>query len=298
MKDLGTLGGVNSEAYDINTSGQISGYADTAGDQRAFRYSGGVMTDIGALLGNTLPNSYGYSINDAGHVAGTAYNRNYTMWHAFLYNGSQAVTIERPDNKGSSALSINNRGSIAGYLVLTSDVEHAFFYSGGVITDLGTLGGNYSYGIGLNNSNVVVGGSFVDTNESVYHAFLWAGNSMKDLNDLLDASGSGWVLTEARSINDSGQIVGVGRRGGVNRAFLLNPVPKITRLNTSGTNVLVSFTSINTAPYVLESRDDVAKGSWSNTVTGLSGNGGTLTATNRGAARLRQRFYRAKLLTP
>ena len=31
------------------------------------------MTDIGALLGNKLPNdSYGYGINDAGHVAGEA----------------------------------------------------------------------------------------------------------------------------------------------------------------------------------------------------------------------------------
>ena len=41
-----------------------------------------------------------------------------------------------------------------------------------------------------------------------------------DLNSLIPAS-SGWVLTEARGINESGQIVGTGVLNGQERAFLL-----------------------------------------------------------------------------
>jgi len=72
-----------------------------------------------------------------------------------------------------------------------------------------------------------ISGTWVGATQSnsgfiLYHAFLWSGGSMKDLNDLIPA-GSGWVLTEATGINDSGQIVGNGTLGGVERAFLLNP---------------------------------------------------------------------------
>ena len=47
-------------------------------------------------------------------------------------------------------------------------------------------------------------------------------NNMRDLNGLIP-SGSGWVLTEARDINDSGRIVGTGWRNGEQRGFLLTP---------------------------------------------------------------------------
>jgi probable HAF family extracellular repeat protein len=295
MKELGTLGGANSEAYDLNRSGQITGYADTADNQRAFRCSGGVMTDIGSLLGNGLPNSYGYSINDAGHIAGAAYNRNYTAPQAFFYNGSTAVTI---GNSGSSALGVNNSDRIVGYFTTTSSVDHAFSYAAGVMTDLGTLGGNYSYAIGINNSNVIVGGSFVDTDDSIYHAFIAVSNSMVDLNGLLDSTGARWTLVEARAINDVGQIVGVGTLSGMTRAFLLNPSPRITRIQAVSTNILVSFTSVQAGPYNLAAREQVQSGAWSNVVAGLSGTGGIVTATNRGAARLPRRFYRVTLGGP
>src|SRR4051812_49702706 len=45
------------------------------------------------------------------------------------------------------------------------------------------------------------------------HAFVSTGAGMVDLNTLIPA-GSGWVLNEARDINNSGQIVGGGIIGG------------------------------------------------------------------------------------
>jgi probable HAF family extracellular repeat protein len=47
MKDLGTLGGGESQAYDINTAGQIAGHSQTStGGEHAFRHSNGTMVDI------------------------------------------------------------------------------------------------------------------------------------------------------------------------------------------------------------------------------------------------------------
>jgi probable HAF family extracellular repeat protein len=62
----------------------------------------------------------------------------------------------------------------------------------------------------------------VASNQS--HAFLWSAElGIRDLNDLSVAEKPGWVLIDARSINNSGQIVGVGTVNGQIHAFLLTP---------------------------------------------------------------------------
>lgn len=65
-----------------------------------------------------------------------------------------------------------------------------------------------------------------------YHATIWtAAGGLQDLNDLTDASGTGWTLTEARAINGSKQIVGYGTNpDGDMHAFLLTPVPEPSTL--------------------------------------------------------------------
>jgi probable HAF family extracellular repeat protein len=89
------------------------------------------------------------------------------------------------------------------------------------VTDLGTLGGEYSSAYGINDAGQVVGFSGAATD---YRAFLWAADSgMIDLNDLIDAA-SGWALDSASGINASGQIVGSGTIGGQTHAFLLTPI--------------------------------------------------------------------------
>ena len=51
--DLSTLGGTTSAAFGINNSGQVVGYAKTAGNaaDHAFLYSGGGVTDLGTFGG-------------------------------------------------------------------------------------------------------------------------------------------------------------------------------------------------------------------------------------------------------
>jgi probable HAF family extracellular repeat protein len=91
------------------------------------------------------------------------------------------------------------------------------------MTDLGTLGGPYSLAYDINDSRQIVGEAYLS--EDVDHAFVYADGIMTDLNTL--TPGSGWTLTQARAINDLGQIVGYRiNPSGQEHAFLLTPIPE------------------------------------------------------------------------
>lgn len=89
---------------------------------------------------------------------------------------------------------LNNRGQVTG----TDHAGHAFLYSNGTLTDLGTLsGGVDSYGYGINNHGEVVGLSEVGGFST--QAFLYRDGSMMNLNPFWEVAGV--------AINDRGDVI-------------------------------------------------------------------------------------------
>ena len=83
--------------------------------------------------------------------------------------------------------------------------------------DLGTLGGDSSYALGIGETGDIVGWS--DTASGGSHAFLYHG-TMHDLGTL------GGDCSYATGINDSGEAVGYSDTcGGESHAFLATPSP-------------------------------------------------------------------------
>jgi probable HAF family extracellular repeat protein len=183
VTDLGTLGGTYSIAYGMNASGQVVGQSLTSTNYfHAFR---------------TAANS---AINPATDDLGTL--------------GAGGST--------SDAQGINDLGQVVGLSSLNSDTaNHAFRTAANspinpATDDLGTLGGTYGIGFGINSSGQVVG--YSRTTGGLLHAFRTAANSV--INPAADDLGTlGGSQSLANSINGSGQIVGWSTTAAATHAF-------------------------------------------------------------------------------
>jgi len=113
--------------------------------------------------------------------------------HAFRGTLTTATDLGVLSGTSSTAFDINDDGDCAGFYVQGND-RHLFIYRNDTMQNIGTLGGFQGEAHGINNSDIVVGTDW--TEDHYLHAFLWDGE-MHDLNDLLDASSQGWVLTRA-----------------------------------------------------------------------------------------------------
>jgi probable HAF family extracellular repeat protein len=126
--------------------------------------------------------------------------------------------------RGSQGFGINASGHVAGLSLSAAGIYRPFLYDG-TMHDLGTLGGSGGRAYGINSHGQVTG-SADTTGDLTSRAFLYTtGSGMVDLNSLIPPL-SGWVLDNARGINDAGQITGDGVIRGELHAFLLTPVPE------------------------------------------------------------------------
>ena len=130
ITDLGTLGGASSQAHGVNGSGEIVGQALTAsGDDHAFRYSAGVMSDLN-VRGSI---SVARAINASGQIAGYYYSKSY---QAFLLTNGKLQDLGNLGGNYSAAYGISVLGHVCGSSYTRKNQEHAFLWKGGKMIDL------------------------------------------------------------------------------------------------------------------------------------------------------------------
>ncbi len=254
MQDLGTLGGgPDSYAFDINDSGQAVGSACCVPDQyitHAVLWGSSGIVDLGDLDPVWENHSFAYGVNDAGQVVGQSTTADPAqLGHAFLWQNGSMQDLGTLGGDLSVAEAINENGQVVGLSKLTDNTTfHAFLWDGG-LQDLGSLTFTNSIAYDINDKEQVVGALQTGQNS---HAFLWENGQMQDLNNLIP-SNSGWVLQEARAINNKGKIVGFGTINGQTRAFLLSPSYRWINPNGGAWRV-----STNWDPQGVPGEDDTA----------------------------------------
>lgn len=205
---LGTLGGLTSFAWAVNNHGQVVGQSrDAANQDRAFLWTReGGMRDLGTVGGST---SRAYDINDAGQVVGVSTDA-IGRPRPFLWTEAEGMRdIGRPDDSFGGAYGISSYGEIAMKGPGQTLVWGAFYRSSlGVMDEINTINADPE---DVNNSSQVVGYlSYTSATGATSQAVLWFrsanGWEEKPLGFL-----SGGYNSDARAINDAGQVVGYSR---------------------------------------------------------------------------------------
>ena len=212
-----------SSADSINASGQVTGSACENRFSGAYVYSGGVLTYLATRLV-----SAGHGINELGQVVGESATPGRLPPGRAFFSAAPPFVEELGTLGGpsSAAFAINNASQITGQADLPGGTAHAFVYSNGVMTDIGTLsGGLNSVGYAINSLGQIVG--YSARSGGISRAFIYNNGAMTDLNLLIDPA-LGITLNSANGINDSGQIIAGGTVNGAygplpGEVFLLTP---------------------------------------------------------------------------
>ncbi len=176
--DLSTVGmyktaAINDARQIVGTIGYYwtyGGYIHSAA--HGCLYSGGVVTDVGSIIGDPRTDTEALALDASGDVVGysTAADGSH---HAFLYRSGTIQDLGTLPGDYASAIAINDGGLILGTLSNPYNVPlGSFLYSGGTMYDFGSLvtsggtGWTQLIATGLNNAGVVVGyGTFNDTTQ-------------------------------------------------------------------------------------------------------------------------------------
>jgi probable HAF family extracellular repeat protein len=240
---------LNTIPEDPDFATEMNGFLPAATRARAFLWKGGKLHDLGTLGGN---DAAAIAINGSGVVYGFSYtdtvanpSTGYPTTHAFLWkNGSMrdlgtlGGTQVRPGSlsNGPWGHVLNERGQAIGTSTLADDeTRHAFLWDKGHMIDLGTLGGNNSEPLAINELGWVVGRSDDSAASPHQHAVLWFnGTSKMDLGVVAPCLNSA-----ATSVNSGGEVVGGQNHctddpgdPGFESAFMWRPGKAIVDINS------------------------------------------------------------------
>ena len=231
IHELPTLGGNHGFATEVNSRGQIVGWAETEVDDPTcvgaqqlqfhavlWEPKKGTTQELSPLPGDSA--SAATAINERAQVVGIsgrcdqAVGR-FSALHAVLWD--HGTPTEIPNLGGTTwhtPMDINERGDVVGFSNPPGPgdpegdfIAHAFYWNkhSDEAVDIGLLGDDaFSEAFAINSRGQVVGISFGGSNGP--RAFIWQNGVLRDLNDLVDIAPD--VLQSAQDINDAGQITG------------------------------------------------------------------------------------------
>ena len=149
-------GGLDCYALGINSKGEISGYEyESRHDAYGFlRKQGGAIRTVRHADSYTAP----ASINDAGTAAGTTAGDGAPQGFVRARNGSLTIFDAPGEVNGTTASSVNSKGSITGYYVDGASADHSYVRApAGAITEFDPPGATASQSVGINEKGQITG---------------------------------------------------------------------------------------------------------------------------------------------
>lgn len=206
--ELATLGGAGSVPVAINNRGQVVGQSAVAnGEEHAFLWQSGRMTDLGTLGGAM---SQPIAIDDAGQVIGVSTTA-LGATEGFLWQHGRMTALPSPPGYLTLPVAINDRGQILGNIATpgaSGTIIAACVWVGGRITSLRRFGHGPSTGVAINDRGDIL------LEENQTEAALLQGTKVVQLGSL------GGGSTDAAALNDDDEVTGVSdTRGDSRRCF-------------------------------------------------------------------------------
>ena len=225
LTTLPTLGGNNDQASGINDYDQVVGWAENSVQDPTCplppysnvldyepviweRQNDGAfhVRELPRIAGDT--NGMAGNLNDRGQITGFTSDCPQSATHAVLWAGSTITDMGNLGGTFNFPGEINSHGQVIGISAITGNTTgHAFLWQkGSIMTDLGTLPGDFfSFAFGINDEGVIVGGSCSGF-FSGCRAVLWQSGAMTDLNTLVRPGSTPLQLFFGNDINDRGEI--------------------------------------------------------------------------------------------
>ncbi len=228
---LGSLGGGWSDPRGLNDWGWVVGFSGTEDDStHAFLWRYGRMRDLGTF---GAKQSMAEAINNRGQIVlNRAFETN-GEWQTVsaILSGEKLLEIPPLEGRNMMGLGINQGGHVVGVGFRIGDAtfptEHGFFYHDGQVDDI-LVGADFLWSAvvetSINDHDQIAGTwyHYFDAEEA-YGGFLCENGALVNLQELLPPD-SGWLLRTVNSINNAGQISGMGYFEGRLRAYLMTPI--------------------------------------------------------------------------
>jgi uncharacterized membrane protein len=158
----------SSAASGVNDDGDIVGYYshNGLGNFQGFLYANGNYTNVAC---EGWPNTFAFSINDAGVIVGAVENSDGSIYNAFVYKSGKCSVFSFR-NRSTLAWGINKQGQISGYYLSSDGSAHGWVKTGKKFATL-DYPAALATSVGALNDKGQVAGAYEDST-GAYHGFV------------------------------------------------------------------------------------------------------------------------------